>query len=117
MKNAKMIRNCIALGTASLGTLLSVIYFFNMESSFASTLFGMSIILGLVSYILGGGIIDAVKGAAKIGKIGWLIVPFPIDLVVGLMTTVFAVLLFLCCPIIFVGKTVLPGLLSRGECA
>lgn len=56
------------------------------------------------SYILGGGFGSALKAAGKLAKFGWLIVPFPYDLITGLMTLIIAGFLFFCAPTFFIVK-------------
>ncbi|MCR5667358.1 MAG: hypothetical protein K6G01_11100 [Eubacterium sp.] len=57
----------------------------------------------IASYIIGGGFLIALKCAGKIAGIGWLIIPFPFDIVTGFACLIFALLAFLFVPIIFVG--------------
>ncbi len=49
----------------------------------------------IASYIFGGGILAALKATWKVAKtigwIGWFCVPFPMDIVTGIMLTVVAV--------------------------
>lgn len=56
----------------------------------------------IASYILGGGLGAAFKAAGKIATIGWLIVPFPFDLMTGLCCMVFSMMAFIVLPILFV---------------
>ena len=64
-------------------------------------------LLGIISYILAGGFMDAVKMAVKLGKIGWRIFPIPLfDLAVGLVTMVVSVAVFLYAPVLFVYMSV-----------
>ena len=67
-------------------------------------MFFAGIATAVASYILmPGGFLEAVKAALGIGKIGWFILPFPVDIFTGIMTTLFAVTVFMLVPIIFVG--------------
>lgn len=59
--------------------------------------------IGLVAgYILGGGIKGAIGFAWKLAKFGWVIIPFPMDIMSGAISLGLAILLFLFCPAIFV---------------
>ena len=58
--------------------------------------------LTLASYILGGGFGTAVKWAWKLAIFGWIIIPFPYDLIVGFMTMGFSLACFAFIPILFV---------------
>lgn len=60
-------------------------------------------IIGLVAgYVLGGGIKGAVGISLKLAKFGWTIVPFPFDIITGIMTIALAFMVFMLCPAIFV---------------
>lgn len=64
-------------------------------------------VLGIISYILAGGFMDALKMAVKMGKIGWRIFPIPLfDLAVGFVTMVVSVAVFLYAPVLFVYMSV-----------
>ena len=56
----------------------------------------------IASYVIGGGFMDAIRMALKIGKIGWLIMPFPVDIVTGIISTIFSLVAFFLLPVIFV---------------
>ena len=68
-----------------------------------STLLGIGFILGLVSYVLGG-LGAALKMAAGIAKWGWLVTPFPIDIITFLFAVWVAICAFLFFPIFPVRK-------------
>lgn len=59
-------------------------------------------VLAIVSYVIAGGFGKALKTAFGIAKFGWLILPFPIDIITGMFSFVFALLAFLFLPIIMV---------------
>ena len=60
-------------------------------------------LIGLVlGYVLGGGVKGAIGIAWKLAKFGWIIVPFPYDLMTGVMTLALAFLVFMLCPVLFV---------------
>lgn len=56
----------------------------------------------IVSYIVGGGLKLAFKAAKKIAFFGWLILPFPWDLLPGLLSFGFSIYLFFCVPVVFI---------------
>ena len=67
----------------------------------------MAPLLGIISYILAGGFMDALKMAVKLGKIGWRIFPIPLfDLAVGFVTMIVSVAVFLYAPVLFVYMSV-----------
>lgn len=51
-----------------------------------------------------GGLVTAIKMALNIGKWGWLVVPFPIDIATGLGTMFIALVVFFLAPIVPVCK-------------
>jgi len=57
---------------------------------------------GIVSYIIGGGFLMALGFAKKIAVFGWIVVPFPLDLVSGLVCLAFSLYCFLFFPLAFV---------------
>ena len=69
-----------------------------------TTLIPVSMLLGIASYLIGGGIFKALKMAGKFAKIGWFIIPaFPADLLIGFGTLIMSAICFLFVPVIFVG--------------
>ena len=58
----------------------------------------------VVSYVTGG-IVEAVKSAFSIGKWGWLLMPFPVDIFTGLATTILAFYVLVAFPILPVWKS------------
>lgn len=64
---------------------------------------GFAVILSLAAYIFGG-FGQAVKSAAGIAKWGWVVTPFPIDLLTFLFALLAAIIFFLFLPIIPVMK-------------
>ena len=69
------------------------------------------------AYILGGGFGKALKAAGKLAKFGWLIIPFPYDLITGFMTLIIAGFLFFCAPFFFVVKNALNANTEYNEAA
>lgn len=100
--NRLKIAQYIALGA----TVLSVLGFClqNMAGlGVGSTIMGAGMVAGLVSYIFGG-LWTAIRMAGGIAKWGWIAVPFPFDLVTVVVSFTFAILVFVCLPIIPVRK-------------
>lgn len=69
------------------------------------------------AYILGGGFGKALKAAGKLAKFGWLIIPFPYDLLTGFLTLIIAGFLFFCAPFFFVVKNALNANAEYNEAA
>ena len=72
----------------------------------SDTVMAIALVLALVgtiaSYILAGGFKTAISVAFKIAKFGWIILPFPVDIVTGIICFFIAVIIFIAFPIIFV---------------
>ncbi len=60
-------------------------------------------VVGLVSYVFGG-LLTAIRMAGGIAKWGWLVVPFPYDIMTFIFAFIFAVFAFVFLPIIPVRK-------------
>ena len=100
--NRLQIAQYIALGA----TAFSVVGF--MLNSMAGLEFGWALMMigfmgGLVAYIFGG-LFTAIKMAGGIAKWGWLVVPFPYDLMTFFISLIFAFIAFTFLPIIPVRK-------------
>lgn len=102
--NFTMNRKTLALILATVATACSVIGFIGRGNDFLGIFAVIGLFLSIASYIIGGGLGDAIKAALTLGKWGWLIVPFPIDIATGLFTMLVSFVAFLFLPIIFVGK-------------
>lgn len=64
---------------------------------------GFGFLLGIASYIVGGGIAAAFKMVWRVAWFGWIVVPvFPIDFLIFICAGVMAVFAFICFPIVFV---------------
>ncbi len=100
--NRLKIAQYIALG-ATACSVIGVILGGMSGSNFGSTLMGIGFIVGLVSYIFGG-LGTAIKMAGGIAKWGWLVVPFPYDLMTFIVAFMFAVIAFFFLPIIPIRK-------------
>ncbi|MDD6632056.1 MAG: hypothetical protein PUE83_04195 [Lachnobacterium sp.] len=68
-------------------------------SNIGGIFIGIGMIVGLVSYLFGG-FLTAIKMSLKIAKFGWVIVPFPFDLITLFVSFVFAIIAFVFIPII-----------------
>ena len=66
----------------------------------------LGLVLSCVAYFLGG-FWTAVKYALRIAKWGWLVVPFPYDIVTGIVAFFAGLLMFLLVPILPVRKAYL----------
>lgn len=100
--NRLIIAQYIALGA----TALSVIGFCLRSMAgvdFGIAIMGVGFIVGLVSYIFGG-LGTAIKMAGGIAKWGWIVVPFPYDIMTFIFAFMFAVITFVFLPIIPVRK-------------
>ena len=65
---------------------------------------GIAVFLAIPAYLIGGGILNALKVAWKITKIGWFLVPmFPADILIALACFFFSIVGLLFIPVIFVG--------------
>ncbi len=100
----KLARVRIGFIVSIIGTLAFVICFINSSSNveLSDAMLFVAFICSIVSYILAGGFAKAITSALALGKIGWFIVPFPIDIATGIATFGFALLLFLFMPVFFV---------------
>lgn len=69
---------------------------------------GLMILLGypcsIVSYIVGGGFLTAIKLTWKFACIGWLICPFPIDIITGIATFIISTMSYFHFPVVWVFK-------------
>lgn len=99
--NRLKIAQYIALGATALSVIGGILSANNAE--FGGTLLGIGFLAGLVSYIFGG-LGTAIRMAGGIAKWGWLIVPFPYDIMTFFMSFFFAIFAFVFLPIIPVRK-------------
>ena len=65
-------------------------------------LFLFAIAGSIAAYIIGGGFSTALGAAKKAAFIGWVVCPFPLDILTGLITMFVAIYCFFMVPIIFV---------------
>ena len=100
--NRLKIAQYIALGATALSVIGGIILgVFGLDCG--SALMCMGFIVGLVSYIFGG-LGTAIKMAGGIAKWGWIVVPFPYDIMTFIFSFIFAIIAFLFLPIIPVRK-------------
>ncbi len=93
----------IALYIAVVAFLISVIGILvgtlGNNFSVASAIMSIGWVVGWVAYVFGG-LLTAIKLAGKIAKWGWIITPFPIDIITGIFTFIIAVYVLLFMPVI-----------------
>lgn len=97
----KRTRHLIALGISAGATALTAYGFLGGSEMDPMLYMMMAFLLAIPAYIIGGGFGKVLKTAANLGKFGWLIVPFPYDIVTGLFTFIFAAFALFCVPIFF----------------
>jgi hypothetical protein len=68
----------------------------------SNILFYGSLLTTLAAYIVGGGLGIAIRTAFRIAGIGWIILPFPLDIFTGLVTLIFSLTCFACLPVVFI---------------
>lgn len=101
----------VALILAGIGSVLGVIAVIiscnsnrtSHQDAISMWCYMIAVLLAIVSYILAG-FGTAFRMAGKIAKWGWIIIPFPYDLLSGIMSFVFAIMAFFILPIIPVYK-------------
>ena len=89
----------IALGGTAITAIGIILCMLTDWSDFAGYILFLGIGVGWVSYIFGG-LWTAIKMSAGIAKWGWLIVPFPYDIMTFVFAFAFAGFAFLFLPII-----------------
>lgn len=72
-------------------------------SLFGETLMIIGLVAGLTSYIFGG-LLTAIRMAGRIAKWGWIVVPFPFDILTFIIAFIYAIIAFVFLPIIPVRK-------------
>ena len=92
----------LALGATCL-TVIGFILAGTVGGRFSMTMMGYGTLLGIISYFFGG-FGTAVRMAGKIAKWGWLILPFPYDIVTGMVSFFISILVFVGLPIIPIRK-------------
>lgn len=99
--NRLKIAQYIALGATVLSVVGGILSANNV--GFGGALLGIGILAGLVSYIFGG-LGTAIRMAGRIAKWGWIIVPFPYDIMTFFLSFIFSIIAFVLLPIIPVRK-------------
>ncbi len=99
---AQLNRVKIGLIIEAFATLMSVIGYMNDGTKLGFTLLSVGFVSAMASYIVGGGFMTAVSWAVKVGKIGWMIMPFPIDIATGVCAVFLSFIVFFFLPVIFV---------------
>ena len=89
-------------GVSSIFGIISWVCMFKMNATLYGISFLVAVIGAVVSYVVTGGVGHAIKCAAKIGKWGWIIMPFPMDILTGLCSMFIALTGFMTVPFIFV---------------
>jgi hypothetical protein len=92
-------KGLIISGVATGFTLLSKIF---ETSSFAAIFIMLAFFGAIAAYIVGGGMKIALKTAVKLGKFGWFVCPFPVDIFTGILTIIFSMMAFMFFPVVFV---------------
>lgn len=104
MKKMKRIEiaQYIALGATCL-TVLGFVLSGIFGGRIPMSMMGYGVMAGIVSYFFGG-FGTAVRMAGKIAKWGWLIVPFPYDIITGMVSFFISIMVFIGLPIIPIRK-------------
>ena len=71
------------------------------ENDTLCSIFALTWVIAMIGGYAMGGILYALVAAWKIAKFGWYIVPFPYDIIVFVMTFMFAAFIFICIPVGF----------------
>lgn len=100
--NRLKIAQYIALGATALSVIGGLLGGMS-GSEIGTVLMGLGFVTGLVSYIFGG-LGTAIRMAGGIAKWGWIIVPFPYDIMTFVCSFIFAIFAFVFLPIIPVRK-------------
>lgn len=94
-------RILIGMLIALISTILTIIGIKRFDNNGMAFLI-WAFILAIPAYLIGGGMGRAFKAARTLGKWGWIVTPFPIDIFTGLFTIVIAFFGFFFVPLIFV---------------
>ncbi len=76
--------------------------------SIIGNIISVFVVIGFIGTVVSyatGGLIEALKSAVGIGKWGWLLMPFPVDLFTGLISTIVAFYVLVAFPILPVYKS------------
>lgn len=100
--NRLKIAQYIALGATAF-SVIGGIFGGLSGTEFGTILMGIGFIAGLVSYVFGG-LGTAIKMAGGIAKWGWIVVPFPYDIMTFILSFMFAIFAFVFLPILPIRK-------------
>ncbi len=100
--NRLKIAQYIALGATAF-SVIGVVLIGMFGSDVGAYLMAIGFIAGIVSYVFGG-LGTAIKMAGGIAKWGWLVVPFPYDIMTFFLSFFTAIYVFIFIPIIPVRK-------------
>ena len=91
----------IAAGATILSVtgIIFTLCFSGFLSDFGGLLGGIGIIGAIISYLFGG-LGKALSISGKIAKWGWIVVPFPFDIVTGICAFIYVIIALLFLPII-----------------
>lgn len=104
MENRYKIAKIIAAVASVFGVIGLASFFEILKLGTAGNVFGgLAVILSLAAYVFGG-FGQAVKSAVGIAKWGWVVTPFPIDILTFIICAIAAIVFFLYLPIIPVMK-------------
>ena len=101
LKLEKIKIGLIVSAAATFCTVLGLIFGNINQSLFGAFMF-FALVGSIASYIVGGGFKIALKAAKNLAIFGWFILPFPADIITGLVTLVIAIYGFMFIPLIFV---------------
>ena len=97
----RKIRHLVAVALSALATGFSAYGLFGVGGTEMVVYFIYAFMLAIPAYLIGGGFGKILKTAGKLGKFGWLILPFPVDIITGLLTFVLAGFALFCVPLFF----------------
>ncbi|MBO4395221.1 MAG: hypothetical protein J5819_02605 [Eubacterium sp.] len=78
------------------------------SGSFIGGVIAVFIVIGFIATVVSyatGGLIEAIKSALHVGKWGWLLMSFPVDIFTGLISTIAAFYILVAFPIYPVYKS------------
>lgn len=107
MKNLFANRYNYAKLLAAVATVAGILFLVTIDSNipeFLKTIVGFIWLVTTPAAYICGGFWQAVKMSLNIGKWGWLVVPFPYDILTFIVASVVALAVFLFVPIIPVNK-------------
>ena len=97
----KRVKKGLIISVCAIACTLSS-FVIGLENPLSSFLIIAGLIGSIAAYIVGGGFSTAIRWAWKIAVFGWIIIPFPFDLLTGFACLYFAFFFFLFVPTIFV---------------